>query len=116
MVIKSLEQLQSEFTKLELLGKIEFISERLIDVQSELSQAETKLKIFREQNLQINLSPSLLLRQERLQRELEIQTQVYISLRQQYEQAKIEETEKRSLIKIVDALTSRYIQANQKGN
>ena len=39
-----------------------------------------------------------------------------ISLRQQYEQAKIEETEKRSLIKIVDALTSRYIQANQKGN
>ena len=92
MVIKSLEQLQSEFTKLELLGKIEFISERLIDVQSELSQAETKLKIFREQNLQINLSPSLLLRQERLQRELEIQTQVYISLRQQYEQDIIKTT------------------------
>ncbi len=102
VVIKNLEKLQSDFTKLELLNKKEFISERLETVQNELFQAETKLKNFREENLQINLSPTLLLQQERLQRDIEVQTQVYISLKQQFEQVKIEETHNRSFLKIVD--------------
>lgn len=101
-VINELEQLRSDFTKLELLDKKEFISERLAEVQNELFQAETKFKIFREQNLQISLSPTLLLQQERLQREIEIQTQIYISLKQQFEQVKIEEAQNRSFLKIID--------------
>lgn len=101
-VINELERLQSDFTKLELLDKKEFISERLDDVQNELFQAETEIKIFREQNLQISLSPTLLLHQEQLQREIEIQTQIYISLKQQYEQVKIEEAQNKSWLKIID--------------
>ena len=102
VVINELENLQSDFTKHELLYKKEFISERLNDIWNELSQAETKLKNFREQNLQISLSPSNLLQQERLQREIEIQTQIYISLKQQFEQIKIEEAQNKSYFKIVD--------------
>lgn len=101
-VITELEQLQSDFTKHELLDQKEFISERLVDIQNELNQAETKLKKFREQNLQISLSPTLLLHQERLQREIEIQTQIYISLKQQFEQVKIEEAKNISSLKIID--------------
>lgn len=102
VVIKELEQLQADFTKHELIGQKEFISERLGEIQNELNQAETKLKIFREQNLQISLSPTLLLHQERLQREIEIQTQIYISLKQQFEQVKIEEAKNVSALKIID--------------
>lgn len=102
VVINELEKLQSDFTKHELLDQKEFISERLVDIQNELFAAETKLKNFREQNLQISLSPSLLLHQERLQRELVIQTQIYISLKQQLEQVKIEETKNTSFLKIID--------------
>lgn len=102
VVINELEQLQSDFTKHELLDQKEFISERLVDIQNELNQAETKLKKFREQNLQISLSPTLLLHQERLQREIEIQTQIYISLKQQFEQVKIEEAQNKSFLKIID--------------
>lgn len=102
VVINELEELQADFTKHELLNEKEFISERLDEIQNELNQAETKLKTFREQNLQINLSPTLLLHQERLQREMEIQTQIYISLKQQFEQVKIEETKNVSLLKIID--------------
>lgn len=102
VVIYELEKLQSDFTKYELLDQKEFISERLVDIQNELNQAETKLKKFREQNLQISLSPTLLLHQERLQREIEIQTQIYISLKQQFEQVKIEEAQNRSFLKIID--------------
>lgn len=101
-VINELEKLQSDFTKHELLNEKEFISERLVEIQNELFQAETKLKKFREQNLQISLSPTLLLYQERLQREIEIQTQIYISLKQQFEQVKIEEAQNRSVLKIID--------------
>lgn len=101
-VITELEQLQSDFTKHELLDQKEFISERLVDIQNELNQAETKLKKFREQNLQISLSPTLLLHQERLKREIEIQTQIYISLKQQFEQVKIEEAQNKSFLKIID--------------
>ncbi|NHZ85157.1 MAG: hypothetical protein GWP19_04675 [Planctomycetia bacterium] len=102
VIITELEKLQSDFTKHELLNKKEFILERLDDVQNELNQAETKLKTFREQNLQISLSPTLLLHQERLQREIEIQTQIYISLKQQFEQVKIEEAQNKSWLKIID--------------
>lgn len=102
VVINELEQLQSDFTKYELLNEKEFISERLDEIQNELNRAETKLKTFREQNLQISLSPTLLLHQERLQREIEIQTQIYISLKQQFEQVKIEEAQNRSFLKIID--------------
>ena len=102
VVINELEKLQSDFTKHELLNQKEFISERLYEVQNELFQAETKLKKFREQNLQINISPTFLLHQERLQREIEIQTQVYISLKQRFEQVKIEEVQNKSWLKIVD--------------
>lgn len=101
-VIKELKQLQSNFTKHELIDQKEFILERLAEVQNELFQAETKLKTFRENNLQINLSPTLLLHQERLQREIEIQTQIYISLKQQFEQVKIEEAKNISSLKIID--------------
>ena len=101
-VINNLEKLQSEFTKIEILDTKDFISERLVDVQNELFQAETKLKYFREQNLQINLSPSHLLEQERLQREILVHTQIYISLKQQFEQVKIEEMQNKSILKIVD--------------
>ncbi len=103
VVINELEKLQSDFTKHELLNKKEFISERLDDVQNELNRAETKLKTFREQNLQISFSPTLLLHQERLQRDIEIQTQIYISLKQQHEQVKIEEAQNKSQLKIVDS-------------
>lgn len=102
VVINELEKLQADFTKHELLNEKEFISERLAEIQNELFQAETKLKTFREQNLQISLSPTLLLHQERLQREIEIQTQIYISLKQQFEQVKIEEAQNRSWLKIID--------------
>lgn len=102
VVINELEKLQSDFTKYELTHQKEFISERLDEIQNELFQAETKLKTFREQNLQISLSPTLLLHQERLQREIEIQTQIYISLKQQFEQVKIEEAQNKSWLKIID--------------
>jgi len=83
-IILELEMLQSDFSKRELSDQKKFVFGRLQEIEDELFNAETRLETFRERNLQINLAPSLLLRPERLERDIEIQTQIYISLKQQY--------------------------------
>lgn len=101
-VITELQKLQLDFSFDELIEQKEFIEGRLNVVQNELNESETKLKIFRENNLQINLSPMLLLEQERLEREIEIHTQIYLSMKEQYEEIKINEYKNISSIKVID--------------
>lgn len=101
-VILELQKLQIDFNLSELIDQKEFIGNRLQEVEIELYKAESKLKVFREHNLQINLSPSLLLEQERLEREINIQTEIYISLKQQLEQIKINETKSITSVRIIN--------------
>ena len=94
--------MQLDFSISELSEQKEFVIGRLQEVQIELYKAEVQLKNFREGNLQISLSPALLLEQERLEREIDIQTGLYISLKQQLEQIKISENKNISSIKVID--------------
>ena len=59
-------------------------------VKGDLESSEQTLKAFNEQNRQIS-SPALQLEQERLARDVEIQKGIYLTLKQQFELAKIEE-------------------------
>ena len=70
----------------------EFIEFRQAEVNEKLTEVEEVLKVFRERNRSTIESPQLQLELERLMREVEIQTQVYITLQQQYELSRIEET------------------------
>ena len=101
-VIAELQKMQLDFSISELSEQKEFVIGRLQEVQIELYKAEVQLKNFREGNLQISLSPALLLEQERLEREIDIQTGLYISLKQQLEQIKISENKNISSIKVID--------------
>ena len=56
---------------------------------------------FNEQNRQIS-TPSLLLKQERLERNVEVQKGIYLTLKQQLELAKIEEVQEASIVQILD--------------
>ncbi len=101
-VIEELDTLQMEFKSQSVMQKKEFIEDRIEDVKIELRKAETALEKFREQNKQISYSPSLLLEQERLERETRVQTEIYISLKQQYETVKIEEVQETSFAQVLD--------------
>lgn len=81
----------------------EFIEQRQIEVKEQLTGSEDALKEFRERNRSIMESPQLQLEIERLMREVEIQTQVYITLQQQYELARIEEVKETPSVVILDA-------------
>jgi len=80
----------------------EFIEGRQIEVKEQLTEIEDALKVFRERNRSIMESPQLQLEMERLLREVEIQTQVYITLQQQYELARIEEVKETPSVVILD--------------
>ena len=78
---------------------------------------EDKLKNFRQKNRNILSSPELLLEQTRLIRNVEVQSQLYITLLSQYELVSIEESENFSFIEILDGLLcrhQRYTQFYQK--
>ena len=71
-------------------------------MKEQLTESEDALKVFRERNRSIVGSPQLQLEIERLMREVEIQTQVYITLQQQYELARINEVKETPSVVILD--------------
>ena len=87
----------------------QFIEERQVEVKEILVDTENKLKEFRSKNRRIQDSPLLQLGLERLLRDVEIQTQVYITLQQQYELARINEVKETPSVVILDkAFPSTY--------
>ena len=82
--------------------QVRWISQRLNEVQSELAAAEDRLKDFRERNRRVADSPDLLLEQERLMRNVQTSSTVFIELKRQYEIARIEELRDQPLVNVLD--------------
>ena len=101
-ILKELDTLQQEFRLKRVSEKKTFIENRVNTVQGELEASEERLMRFREQNRQIGNSPTLLLEQERLSREIQVQTGVFTTLKQQLEMTKIELVQTESLIQVLD--------------
>ncbi len=101
-VIEELVYYQREYKTARVGETRQFIEGRIEEVQGELSQAEEALKEFRERNRGIQNSPALLLEQERLSREVQVQTEVFITLKQQHEMIKIEEVQESALVQVLD--------------
>jgi uncharacterized protein involved in exopolysaccharide biosynthesis len=80
-----------------------FVEGRVAEVRTELNQAEESLRGFRERNLRIGNAPGLLLEEGRLNRSVREQEEVYLTLRRQYELAKIEERRDVPVINVLDA-------------
>ena len=79
-----------------------FIENRMDKSKIELSISESKLTDFRKKNPIILDTPEIQLQRGRLIRDVEVNQQVYITLRQQYEIAKIEELKSSTVIKVLD--------------
>ena len=82
--------------------KRQFIEERITEVITALENAEIDLKIFKESNRRVEKSPSLKLEESRLEREVSLQTSLYMTLKGQFENVKIEEVEESAMIEVID--------------
>ncbi len=80
----------------------EFYIQRMGEVKVELEKTETTLTKFQKENRRIIDSPDLTIELLNLQRDVEIQTALYISLQNEYEIARIEETKDITEFKILD--------------
>tara|TARA_Y100000768_G_C23989191_1_gene690967 strand:- start:1194 stop:2360 length:1167 start_codon:yes stop_codon:yes gene_type:complete len=79
-----------------------FISDRLLIVKNELELSEVELKDFKERNRGYQESPELFMLYSQLFREVEAKKQVYLTLQQQLELARIEEVKKSPILHILD--------------
>ena len=86
----------------EAIKKKEFIYSQMLSAKGDLSESEFKLTNFIKRNPLALGNPDLQLQQGRLVREIEENQAVYITLRQQYEIAKIEAEEDKLFINILD--------------
>jgi len=101
-LIDELDIHQKKFNTEQAAKKRIFIEERIKEVNVDLMRAEESLKDFRLQNRNYAGSPSLLLEFERLMRETEVQKQLYITLKQEFEMAQIEEVEESDILYVLD--------------
>jgi capsule polysaccharide export protein KpsE/RkpR len=79
----------------------QFIERQLKGAEETLSQSETDLANFMEQNVSFS-SPKLLLRQKRLQRTVTVNQEMFIELKRQYELSRIEEHKSQPFLDVIN--------------
>ena len=102
-IIEKLNESQIAFKSSKIKEKKLFIKNRLDDSQKELYLLEEGLKTFLDKNRNITSSPALMLELNRQEREVEMQMQIFTTLKREFELAQIEEVEKSNMIIILDA-------------
>lgn len=84
--------------------KRKFIESRLKAIKSDLENAEDEMQKFRENNKDLN-SPALILKGDRIERNIILYSQLYLSLSDQLEIAKIDEKDSTSSVFLLDSAT-----------
>ena len=79
-----------------------FIEARLEEVSANLESSEIVLEKFREKNRVVDHSPALMLQRGRLIRDVELQQQLFLTLKQQYELSRIEAQKDLAKIAVLD--------------
>ena len=92
----------------------EFISDRLSIVKGELESSERQLKDFKERNRGYEDSPELFMLFSQLFREVEAKKEVYLTLQQQLELARIEEVKRSPILHILDHAVSPMKKSSPK--
>jgi capsular polysaccharide biosynthesis protein len=94
--------LMLDFKLSQIIDQKNFISNRITEINRDLVKAEENLKTFRDRNRFIASSPALLLEEDRLDREVLVQTEIYINLKNQLEMVKIEKVKQGLLFQVLD--------------
>lgn len=101
-IYESVIQYSNEVTNSKAFEKRIFIEGRLLEVKKELENFENKMLEFLEENKDFS-SPSLLLKKDRIQRDIMLHGQLYFNLSDQLELAKIDEKDNTSSIFLLDS-------------
>ena len=79
-----------------------FVEQRVADGEHDLRVAEEDLRGFYERNRSWQQSPQLVFDEGRLRRQVEVRQEIYLTLKREYETARIEEVNDTPVITVVD--------------
>lgn len=82
-----------------------FVEVRVEDARTQLADAESRLRQFYEANRRIADAPALLFEEGRLKRRVELAQQLYLTLAQQLEQARIDEVKDTPVLTVIETAT-----------
>jgi len=101
--VEYLNAFNAQYRQSQARERRKFVEQRLADGQRELRDAEEDLRTFYERNRSWQQSPQLAFDEGRMRRQVEIRQEVYLTLRREFETARIEEVNDVPMITVVDA-------------
>ncbi len=110
-VVESLDQYIRTKRKSYASEQRYYLEKRTEQLKDSLSQAEERLKSFREQNRVVAQSPQLMLDQGRMMRDVEILQTVYVELNKQLEIAKIDEIRETPVVNLKEPAKDPVVKA-----
>jgi len=91
-----------------------FVEQRIIGAEAELRSAEGDLRAFYERNRSWQQSPQLMFEEGRLRRQLDIRQEVYLTLKREFETARIEEVNDTPVITVIDAAVAPQLRTRPR--
>lgn len=101
-ITAKLDDYQRNFRRTNASEQRKFLEQRLTEVKEELTKSEEKLKDFREKNRRVEQSPQLMLEQGRLERDVELNSTLFIQLTSQFDLAKLDEIKNTPVVQVLD--------------
>ena len=101
-IVEYLNEFNTKTRQSQARERRKFVEARITDGDHDLRQAEDDLKRFYEKNRSWQQSPGLVFEEGRLRRQVELRQEVYLTLRREYETARIEEVNDTPVITVID--------------
>lgn len=100
-ILDQIDLFNTRTRKVQTTAERAFSEQRLVEIGAEVRVSEDKLRDFLERNRDISLSPSLTLEKERLSDEVSAKRQLYNTVLQAYERAKMDEVRESPLVTVI---------------
>lgn len=91
-----------------------FVEQRIVGAETELRSAEGDLRAFYERNRSWQQSPQLVFEEGRLRRQVDIRQEVYLTLKREFETARIEEVNDTPVITVIDAAVAPQLRTRPR--
>lgn len=101
-LLNELNRFNVERRRSQASAEREFIETRLGEINGELRSAEERLQTFLQRNRDYRNSPELVFQEDRLVRDVSVRQQLFTTVSQAYEQARIEEVRDTPVITVVE--------------
>jgi uncharacterized protein involved in exopolysaccharide biosynthesis len=99
--LRAVEQFNTHTRQSQARERRRFVQSRITDIETELREAEDRLRDFYESNRRFRDSPALVFVEQRLQSRVSLLQDLLLTLRQEYETARVDEVNDTPLVTIV---------------